>query len=54
MRARVKDAKESVGTDRLIILAHVDSKHAKVITAWDAGMDNGMEKVEIQTTDEDF
>lgn len=54
MRARVKDAKETTSATRLIIVAHVDSTHAKVITAWDAGVANDMEQIEIQTTDEDF
>jgi biopolymer transport protein ExbD len=54
MRARVKDAKATTSATRLIILAHVDSTHAKVITAWDAGVVNDMEQIEIQTTDEDF
>ncbi len=54
MRARVKDAKETTSATRLIIVAHVDSTHAKVITAWDTGVVNGMTEIEIQTTDEDF
>lgn len=54
MRSRVKNAKENSSATRLIIRAHVDSFHHKVITAWDAGVVNGMEEIEIQTTDEDF
>jgi len=54
MRARVRDAKENSSATRLIIKAHVDSYHSKVVTAWDAGVVNGMEQIEIQTTDEDF
>lgn len=54
MRSRVKDAKETTSATRLIILAHVDSTHAKVITAWDTGVVNGMDQIEIQTTDEEF
>lgn len=54
MRSRVKDAKDTTSATRLIIVAHVDSTHAKVITAWDAGVVNDMEQIEIQTTDEDF
>ena len=54
MRFRVKDAKENSSATRLIILAHVDSTHSKVITAWDTGVVNGMTEIEIQTTDEDF
>ena len=54
MRARVKDAKDNSSATRLIIKAHVDSYHAKVITAWDTGVVNDMNEIEIQTTDEDF
>ena len=54
MRSRVKNAKDNSSATRLIIRAHVDSFHYKVITAWDAGVVNGMEEIEIQTTDEEF
>ena len=54
MRSRVKDAKESSSATRLIILAHVDSTHAKLVTAWDTGVINNMKEIEIQTTDEEF
>lgn len=54
MRAKVKDGKESTSATRLIILAHVDSLHSKVVTAWDAGVNVGMIEIEIQTTEEDY
>ena len=54
MRARLRDAKNSTGTNRLIIRAHVDSMHGKAVTVWDAGISAGMERIEIRTTDEDF
>jgi biopolymer transport protein ExbD len=54
MRARVKDAKDTSSATRLIIVAHVDSTHAKVITAWDTGVVNNMNEIEIQTTEEDY
>ena len=54
MRARLRDAKQLAGATRLIIRAHVDSHHKKVVTAWDAGIAAGMERIEIKTTDEDF
>ena len=54
MRARVKDAKATSSATRLIIRAHEDSFHSKVITAWDAGLVNNIEQIEIQTTDEEF
>lgn len=54
MRALVRDGKEMAAARRMIILAHVDSLHSKVVTAWDAGVVYGMEQIEIRTTDEDF
>lgn len=54
MRARLRDAKNSTDTNRLIIRAHVDSMHGKVVTVWDAGISAGMERIEVRTTDEDF
>jgi biopolymer transport protein ExbD len=54
MRALVRDGKDSSSARRLIIVAHVDSLHSKVVTAWDAGVVNGMEQIEIETTEEDY
>jgi biopolymer transport protein ExbD len=54
MRSRVKDAKENSSATRLVIKAHVDSKHRNVVTAWDAGVAVGMDQIEIQTTDVDY
>jgi biopolymer transport protein ExbD len=54
MRSRVKDAKEMSNATRLIIKAHVDSKHRRLVTAWDAGINVGMDKIEVQTFDEDY
>ena len=54
MRSQVQYAKENSKATRMIIRAHVDSMHRKVVTAWDAGISVGMDKIEIQTTEEDF
>jgi biopolymer transport protein ExbD len=54
MRDRLRDAKELNNATRLIIRAHVDSMHSKVVTAWDAGVSAGIEKIYIKTTEEDF
>ncbi len=54
MRSRLRDAKNLAGATRLIIRAHVDSKHGKLVTAWDAGIAAGMETIETKTMDEDF
>ena len=54
MRARLRDAKNLAGATRLIIRAHVDSQLKKQVTAWDAGIAVGMDRIEVKTTDEDF
>ena len=54
MRSRVKDAFDNEGARRLVIVAHVDSLHRKVVTAWDAGAFNDASEIEIQTTEEDY
>ena len=54
MRSQLQFAKENSKATRMIIRAHVDSMHRKVVTAWDAGISVGMDKIEIQTTEEDF
>lgn len=54
MRARVKDAKDTTSATRLIIVAHVDSFHEKMVTAWDAGVINNMSEIEVQTTEEEL
>lgn len=54
MRARLRDAKSATGTNRLIIRAHIDSMHKKVVTVWDAGINAGMDRIEVRTTDEEF
>ena len=50
MRSRVKDAKETTSATRMIILAHVDSTHAKLVTAWDTGVINNIEKIETASS----
>lgn len=54
MRARVKDGFEIPNVERLIIVAHLESLHSSVVTVWDAGVVNGANQIEIQTTDEDY
>lgn len=54
MRAKVSDAKNSLNAKRMIITAHTDSRHFKVVAAWDAAMAAQIERVEIRTTEEDF
>ena len=54
MRAKVRNAFESEGARRLVIVAHLDSLHKKVVTAWDTGVLNDAQEIQIQTTDEDY
>ena len=54
MRSVVRDAFENDGAKRLVIVAHVDSLHRKVVTAWDTGVINNCREIEIQTTEEDY
>ena len=54
MRAQMNDKKIATNATRLIIKAHVDSIHAKVVTVWDAGIAAGMERIEMKTIDEDY
>ena len=55
MRSRVRDAIKNDGARRLVIIAHVDSLHRKVITAWDTGISNSdIQEIDFQTTEEDY
>jgi biopolymer transport protein ExbD len=54
MRAILSDAKANTSATRLVIKAHLDCKHSRVITAWDAGVMVGMNKIEIKTTEQDY
>ena len=54
MWTRVKESKMSSNVGRMIIRAHVDSMHKKVISAWDAGVVAGIEKISIETTEEEL
>jgi len=54
MRSIVRDAFENQGAERLVIVAHVDSLHRKVVTAWDTGALNKAREIEIKTTEEDY
>jgi len=53
MRAILRDAKENSSAEKLVIKAHLDSKHSRVITAWDAGMLLGMQ-IQLRTTEQDY
>lgn len=54
MRDRMRDAKRTTGAPRLIINAHVDAMHRKVVTVWDAGNAAGFDQIEMRTMEEDY
>ena len=54
MWSRVREAKEKSNFERMTIVAHVDSMHKKVISAWDAGVVAGIENISIETTEEEL
>ena len=54
MRDTLRDAKEIAGAQRLIIRAHVDALHSKVVKVLDMGNRVGMEKIETIVTDEEY
>ena len=54
MRTRLKDVANRTDFDRMKILAHADSMHQKVISAWDAGVVAGIENISIEMTEEEL
>lgn len=54
MRTRVNEARKLSDVDRMTIRAHIDSTHKKVVSAWDAGVVAGIEKISIETTEEEL
>lgn len=54
LRARIRNAKTDFGAKLLKIRAHTESVHRKVVTAWDAGVANGYERIEVKVTEVDF
>lgn len=53
MRRLVKDAKDTYGPERIVIMAHVDALHEKLIAVCDAGQASSL-KIEVKTTDIEF
>ncbi len=54
MRRRFKDMVDSTRAKKLIILHHGTATHEKVVTAWDAGVDNSIQNIVTQLTEVDF
>ena len=53
MRRMIKDAKDTYSPERIVITAHVDATHARLIAVCDAGQSSGL-KIEVKTTDLEF
>lgn len=53
MRRMVKDAKDTYDPDRIVITAHVDATHARLIAVCDAGQSSGL-KIEVKTTELEY
>ena len=53
MRRMVKDAKDTYNPERIVITAHVDATHARLIAVCDAGQSSGL-KIEVKTTDLEY
>ncbi len=54
MRRRLKDMVDSTRAKKLIILHHGAATHEKVVTAWDAGVNNAIQDIVTQLTEVDF
>ena len=54
MRDTLRDAKEIAGAERLIIRAHVDALHSKVVKVLDTANSVGMRRIETVVTDVDY
>lgn len=54
MRTRMRDMINTTMAKRVIITAHGDAFHEKVVTAWDASADNDIADVIIRMSEEDY
>lgn len=54
MRSKVRNAVKDYGAERLLITAHVDSTHEKVIKAWDAGLAAELQRIQLRTTENEY
>lgn len=54
MQARVRSAKDEHSAEKLIITAHVDSFHSKMVKVWDTGILNDFKKIEVRTTETNY
>lgn len=54
MRVRLRDMVQATNAKKLKITVHGDAHHEKVVTAWDAGLDNNVEDIVIRLSEEDY
>ena len=54
MRFALRDAVLAKQPEELVVRAHEDSTHAKVVQLMDAGVGSGIERIRLETTQEDF
>ncbi len=54
MRAQMRDAKERLNARKLIVTAHEECWHEKVVKAWDYGTTLGFEHIELKTTSQNY
>ncbi len=54
MRAKIRNAVKDYGAQRLMITAHVDSTHEKVIKVWDAGYAADLTRIQMRTTEVEY
>ncbi len=54
MKSVLADAKQSIEAVRLIITAHDEATHQRVVTAWDYGKTLNFDQIQIQTTTKEY
>ncbi len=54
MRGQLKNAMERLNARKLIVTAHEECWHEKVVKAWDYGTTLGFEEIEIKTTTQNY
>ena len=54
MRKQMRDMVEATRAKKVIITTHGDATHGKVVTAWDAAVDNNIENIVIRLSEVDF
>ena len=54
MKSILADAKQSLDARRLIVTAHEEAAHQRVVTVWDYGKTLKFDEIQIQTTDKEY